>query len=156
MFQRLKLQYDEPHLDFAFNFNLRCYTKENRVWYEQDENGVGGSSLHQVGRLNPVAARFERECFHLLELKFDEPLSNFPLRIMLRRSNQVSAQCCEAGDAELGMCTRRKTGCIVPADTADIGSPPVIPPDIWDAPAVRCDPLRDEVRRCRLTLSNSR
>ena len=58
---------------------------------------------------------------------------------------QVSAQCCAAGDAELGMCARRKTGCMVPADTAAVGSPPVYPPDLWDAPAVRCDPLRDEV-----------
>ena len=57
----------------------------------------------------------------------------------------MSAQCCEAGDAELGMCARRKTGCIVPAASAEIGSPPVTPPDVWDVPAVHCDPLRDEV-----------
>ena len=31
-FQRLKLKYDEPLSNFAFNFNLRLYTKGARMY----------------------------------------------------------------------------------------------------------------------------
>jgi len=46
--KRLKLEHDEPVSNFAFKFNLRCYSTDplsRRLWFADKLNEVGRCSL---------------------------------------------------------------------------------------------------------------
>jgi len=72
----LKLKYDEPLPNLAFNFNLHRY---NMLVVDS-----------QVGRcrLNPVDARVESAWFHRLKLKHEKQISSFAFNLNLRRYRQ--------------------------------------------------------------------
>jgi hypothetical protein len=82
-FQRLNPKYDEPFSNFAFNFNLRRYSKDEAL----DQLTVDVTKYRKVWRcrLNPVEARVETNCIQRLQLKYNEPLSNFAFNFHLRR-----------------------------------------------------------------------
>ena len=67
--QRLKLQYDDPHSNCAFNSNF-----ENRV----------GSALLSAYEATLQTA-LTAPCFQRLKLRCDDPPSNFALNSNLRR-----------------------------------------------------------------------
>jgi len=86
--ERLKLKYDEPPSNFAFNFNLRRSTKGGSYAGEFRRGVFNGMGL-KVGRCRlPVSKpvlKAQRLWYQRLKLQYDETLSNFAFKFNLRR-----------------------------------------------------------------------
>jgi len=85
--QLLKLIYAKPLLNFAFEFNLRRYTKEKADGDAEYRDKVGRCRL-TLSYQTPSRNRLE---LSVLKLKYDEPLSTFALKFNLRRYIKTGA-----------------------------------------------------------------
>jgi len=76
--ERLKLKYDEPPLEFAFKFNLRCYTVDGQM--TSIMLGLG-----RAVKVDPMKPKLKPPGTSRLKLKCDILLSNSTFEFNMRR-----------------------------------------------------------------------
>ena len=134
--KRLKLTCDERLSDFAFNFNLRCYTmarSEPRTWTSLIVKGGRRGEAVQVDPMKPKLKAFFTK---RLKLNCDAPLSSFAFKFNLRRY--------VGGTTHAAVCSRCSPLCS--------GSAPHVFPT-WSTPSPRCAPPPKRVTCTRLGLT---